>query len=95
MDSRRYTHIVSGIFGWIERFVPDIEDKIIKEINLYKSAAGDFGRNIEVRARNNLLPSHGGGFPNLSWLAIHILSQTCSVMSCKRNQIPFEQIVKT
>ncbi|KAL5170881.1 hypothetical protein HKD37_11G032478 [Glycine soja] len=94
--------IVSGMFDCIERLVPDtrIQDKIIKEINLYKSASGDFGRKMAVRARDNLLPSewwstYGGGCPNLSRLAIRILSQTSSVMSCKRNQIPFEQIINT
>nr|KYP44764.1 hypothetical protein KK1_033742 [Cajanus cajan] len=94
--------IVSGMFDCIERLIPDtrVQDKIIKEINLYKSAAGDFGRKMAVRARDNLLPSewwstYGGGCPNLSRLAIRILSQTSSMMSCKRNQIPFEQTVNT
>ncbi|KAI9102104.1 hypothetical protein K1719_023614 [Acacia pycnantha] len=77
-----------------------IQDKIIKEINLYKTAAGDFGRKMAVRARDNLLPAewwstYGGGCPNLARLAVHILSQTCSAMVCKRNQIPFEQIMNT
>lgn len=31
----------------------------------------------------------------MSRLAIRILSQTSSVMFCKRNQIPFEQIINT
>lgn len=39
--------------------------------------------------------TYGGGCPNLSRLAIRILSQTCSVVPCKRNQIPFEQIMNT
>ncbi|XP_061368956.1 uncharacterized protein LOC133311850 [Gastrolobium bilobum] len=97
-----HNEILSGMFDCIERLVPDtrIQDKIIKEINLYKSAAGDFGRKMAVRARDNLLPSewwstYGGGCPNLSRLAIRILSQTCSVMACKRNQIPFEQMIHT
>ncbi|XP_027336589.1 uncharacterized protein LOC113850304 isoform X2 [Abrus precatorius] len=97
-----HSEILSGMFDCIERLVPDtrVQDKIIKEINLYKSAAGDFGRKMAVRARDNLLPSewwstYGGGCPNLSRLAIRILSQTSSVMSCKRNQIPFEQIINT
>lgn len=94
--------ILSGMFDCIERLVPDtrVQDKIIKEINLYKSAAGDFGRKMAIRARDNLLPSewwstYGGSCPNLSRLAIRILSQTSSAMSCKRNQIPFEQIINT
>ncbi|KAK4273662.1 hypothetical protein QN277_017008 [Acacia crassicarpa] len=97
-----HSEILSGIFDCIERLVPDtrIQDKIIKEINLYKTAAGDFGRKMAVRARDNLLPAewwstYGGGCPNLARLAVHILSQTCSAMVCKRNQIPFEQIMNT
>lgn len=94
--------IRSGMLDCIERLVPDtrVQDKISKELNLYKSAAGDFGRKMAIRARDNLLPSewwstYGGGCPNLSRLAIRILSQTSSVMFCKRNQIPFEQIINT
>ncbi|CAL0301455.1 unnamed protein product [Lupinus luteus] len=97
-----HNEILSGMFDCIERLVPDtrVQDKITKEINLYKTAAGDFGRKMAVRARDNLLPSewwstYGGGCPNLSRLAIRILSQTCSVVSCKRNQIPFEQTMNT
>lgn len=94
--------IPSGMLDCIERLVPDtrVQDKINKELSLYKSAAGDFGRKMAIRARDNLLPSewwstYGGGCPNLSRLAIRILSQTSSVMFCKRNQIPFEQIINT
>ncbi|XP_019439457.1 PREDICTED: uncharacterized protein LOC109345111 [Lupinus angustifolius] len=97
-----HNEILSGVFDCIERLVPDtrVQDKIIKEINLYKTAAGDFGRKMAGRARDNLLPSewwstYGGGCPNLSRLAIRILSQTCSVVSCKRNRILFEQTMNT
>ncbi|KAL4330668.1 uncharacterized protein LOC107631283 [Arachis ipaensis] len=93
-----HSEILSGMFDCIERLVPDtrIQDKIIKEITLYKAGAGDFGRKMAVRARDNLLPSewwstYGGGCPNMSRLAIRILSQTCSLPIYKRNQIPFEQ----
>ncbi|OMO60760.1 putative Zinc finger, BED-type [Corchorus olitorius] len=50
--------ILSSMFDCIERLVPDIniQDQIIKEINLYKNASGDLGRPIAVRARDNLLP---------------------------------------
>ncbi|KAF7816411.1 DNA binding protein [Senna tora] len=97
-----HSEILSGMFDCIERLVPDtrVQDKIIKEINSYKTAAGDFGRKMAVRARDNLLPSewwstYGGGCPNLARLAIHILSQTCSVVVSKKSPIPFEQIVNT
>ncbi|KAJ7964543.1 HAT transposon superfamily [Quillaja saponaria] len=97
-----HSKILSGMFDCIERLVSDtkVQDKIIKEINSYKTAAGDFGRKMAVRARDSLLPAewwstYGGGCPNLTRLAIRILTQTCSSMGCKRNKIPFEQIHNT
>lgn len=56
-----HSEILSGMFDCIERLVPDtrVQDKIIKEINSYKTAAGDFGRKMAVRARDNLLPGKG------------------------------------
>jgi len=50
--------ISSGMLDCIERLVPEakVQDKIQKELNLYKSAAGDFGRKMAVRARHTLLP---------------------------------------
>ncbi|KAI4299546.1 hypothetical protein L6164_032993 [Bauhinia variegata] len=97
-----YSKISSGMLDCIERLVPDtrVQDRIIKEINSYKTAAGDFGRRMAVRARENLLPAewwstYGGGCPNLARLAVHILSQTCSAMSFNRNQIPIEQMLNT
>ncbi|RYR09861.1 uncharacterized protein LOC107643374 isoform X2 [Arachis ipaensis] len=94
--------ILSRLFDCIERLVPDtrIQDKIVKEITLYKTAAGDFGRKMAIRARNNLLPTewwstYGGGCPNLSRLSIRILSQTCSLPMYKRNQMSFEQKVNS
>ncbi|KAM1358914.1 hypothetical protein ACFX15_045122 [Malus domestica] len=97
-----HNEIVSRMFDCIERLVPDIkvQDEVIKEINLYKNAVGDLGRNLAVRARDNLLPAewwstYGGGCPNLARLAIRILSQTCSLVPCQDHQIPFEQLHKT
>ncbi|XP_048434286.1 uncharacterized protein LOC125468202 isoform X3 [Pyrus x bretschneideri] len=97
-----HNEIVSRMFDCIERLVPDIkvQDEVIKEINLYKNAVGDLGRNLAVRARDSLLPAewwstYGGGCPNLARLAIRILSQTCSLVPCQENQIPFEQLHKT
>ncbi|PKI72347.1 hypothetical protein CRG98_007217 [Punica granatum] len=94
--------IMSGTFDCIERFVSDfkVQDKIMKEINLYKSSSGDFGRKMAVRARDTLHPAewwstYGGGCPNLSRLAIRILSQTCSTVGCKNLWIPFDQIHET
>jgi len=122
--------ISSGMLDCIERLVPEakVQDKIQKELNLYKSAAGDFGRKMAVRARHTLLPgkktfcrcllmlcvclsvflnnyflcpvliiaewwsTYGGACPNLTRLAIRVLSQTCSSRVCERKHIPFEQI---
>lgn len=38
---------------------------------------------------------YGGGCPNLARLSARILSQTCSLIRCKQNQIPFEQLHET
>ncbi|KAG6535220.1 uncharacterized protein LOC122015432 [Zingiber officinale] len=91
--------ISSGVLDCIERLVPDAntQDKIQKELSLYKSSSGDFGRKMAIRARNTLLPAewwltYGGACPNLMRLAIHILSQTCSMRGSERVQVPFEQI---
>ncbi|XP_072995838.1 uncharacterized protein [Typha latifolia] len=92
--------ITSGMLDCIERLVPEvkIQDKIQKELNLYRSeGAGDFRRKMAIRARRSLLPAdwwytYGGACPNLSRLAIRILSQACSAKGCDRTRIPFEQI---
>uniref|UniRef100_A0A5B7C0P4 BED-type domain-containing protein n=1 Tax=Davidia involucrata TaxID=16924 RepID=A0A5B7C0P4_DAVIN len=96
-----HLHIRSLVYDCIEKLVPDtkIQDKIVKETTSYHNAAGDFGRKMAIRARDSLLPAewwstYGGGCPNLARLAIRILSQTCSLIGCKPNQIP-EQIQKT
>ncbi|XP_042475564.1 uncharacterized protein LOC122057512 [Macadamia integrifolia] len=90
--------IMSGMLDCIERLVPDtkIQDKITKELNSYKNAAGDLGRKMAIRARHTMLPvewwsTYGGGCPNLARLAIRILSQTCSANGFKQNQISFKQ----
>ncbi|KAF8395152.1 hypothetical protein HHK36_019093 [Tetracentron sinense] len=53
-----HNEISSGMLDCIERLVPDIkiQDKIIKELNAYKNAVGDFGRKMAIRARDTLLP---------------------------------------
>ncbi|KAL2940572.1 Vacuolar-sorting protein SNF8 [Bienertia sinuspersici] len=85
-----------------ERLVPDTKFriKIIKELTSYKTAAGDFGRKMAVRARESLLPSewwstYGGACPNLSRLAIRILSQCCSLTHCKKDLTTLEQMHNT
>ena len=58
----------------IERLVPEVkvQDKIQKELNLYKSAAADFGRKMAVRARHTLLPGKKTFRRCLSMLFIHL-----------------------
>ncbi|RWR81594.1 zf-BED domain-containing protein/DUF659 domain-containing protein/Dimer_Tnp_hAT domain-containing protein [Cinnamomum micranthum f. kanehirae] len=94
-----HTEVMSGMLDCIERLVPDIkiQDKINKELSSYKNASGDFGRKMAIRARNSLFPAdwwstYGGGCPNLTRLAIRILSQTCSTSGCNRDLIPVEHI---
>lgn len=93
------SEIISGMFDCIERLVTDtkVQDKIIKEINSYKSAAGDLGRKVAIRARESILPAewwltYGGGCPNLMRLAIRILSQTCRAIGSQRNLFSLDQI---
>uniref|UniRef100_A0A2P2J1R6 DNA binding protein n=2 Tax=Rhizophora mucronata TaxID=61149 RepID=A0A2P2J1R6_RHIMU len=97
-----HKEIVSRMFDCIEKLVPDskTQDKIVKEINSYKNAAGDFGRKMAIRSRGTLLPAewwstYGGSCPNLVRLAIRILSQTCSLIEHKKNQCCFEQMQHT
>ncbi|XP_052148295.1 uncharacterized protein LOC127767110 [Oryza glaberrima] len=94
------SEIFSGMLDCIERLVSDvkIQDKIQKELNVYRSeAAGDFRRQMAIRARRTLPPAewwytYGGACPNLTRLAVRILSQTCSAKGCDRRHISFEQI---
>ncbi|XP_022744587.1 uncharacterized protein LOC111295387 [Durio zibethinus] len=102
MEGDMPNEMLSGMLDCIEKLVPDVEvqDKISKEINSYKNAVGDFGRKMAVRARDTLLPAewwstYGGSCPNLARLAIHVLSQTCSTLGLKQNQIPFEKVHET
>ncbi|XP_068669482.1 uncharacterized protein [Aristolochia californica] len=94
-----HNEVMSGVLDCIERLVPDtkVQDKINKELSSYKNATGDFGRKIADRARYSLPPAdwwstYGGSCPNLTRLAIRILSQTCTATGFHRDHIPFEQI---
>lgn len=97
-----HLQIRSSVYDCVERLIPDttIQDKIVKETTSYRGAAGDFGRKIAIRGRETLLPAewwstYGGACPNLARLAIRILSQTCSLVGCRPNRIPFQQIHET
>ncbi|CAH8276622.1 unnamed protein product [Arabidopsis lyrata] len=97
------SELILSVLDCVERLVPDdkIQDKIIKELTSYKTAGGVFGRNLAIRARDTMLPAewwstYGESCLNLSRFAIRILSQTCSSsVSCRRNQIPVEQIFQS
>ncbi|XWS56608.1 hypothetical protein CRYUN_Cryun09bG0100900 [Craigia yunnanensis] len=102
MEGDMPNEMLSGMLDCIEKLVPDVkvQDKISKEINSYKNAVGDFGRKMAVRARDTLLPAewwstYGGSCPNLSRLAIRVLSQTCSTLGLMQYQIPFEKLHET
>ncbi|XP_044383749.1 uncharacterized protein [Triticum aestivum] len=92
--------VFSGMLDCVERLVSDvkIQDKIQKELNMYRSeAAGDFRRQMAIRARRTLPPAewwymYGGACPNLTRLAVRVLSQTSSAKGCDRTHIPFEQL---
>jgi hypothetical protein len=92
--------VFSGMLDCIERLVSDvkIQDKIQRELNMYRSeSAGDFRRQMAIRSRRTLPPAewwytYGGACPNLTRLAVCILSQTCSARGCDRSHIPFEEV---
>lgn len=84
--------IMSGMFDCIERFVTDtsIQDKIIKEMNSYKTAVGDFGRNIAIRSRETLLPGEAHlllaatclGYIEMQSISLHMLYDIFFSLSC-------------
>lgn len=59
LEGDAHLQIRSLVYDCIEKLVPDpkIQDKIMKETASYHGAAGDFGRKMAIRARDNLLPS--------------------------------------
>ncbi|KAG6744580.1 hypothetical protein POTOM_051216 [Populus tomentosa] len=102
IEEDMHTKILSRMFDCIERLVPgtEVQDKIVKELTMYKNAEGDLGRKMAIRARDTLLPAdwwsaYGGACPNLARLAIRILSQTCSSIGCSHNHIHFEKVYRT
>lgn len=64
--------VVSGMFDCIERLVRDahVQDMISREISLYKSSSGDFGRKMAVRAKDLMLP--GEGLSLTRFLSFHL-----------------------
>ncbi|KAG6768985.1 hypothetical protein POTOM_024600 [Populus tomentosa] len=58
IEGDMHNKILSRMFDCIERLVPDteVQDKIVKELTLYKNAEGDLGKKLAIRARGTLLP---------------------------------------
>ena len=52
--------IIDGLYQTIERLVPtaEVQDKISKELSLYKNVEGLFGKQICIRGRNQLAPGN-------------------------------------
>nr|GMC92819.1 hAT transposon superfamily [Ipomoea batatas] len=94
--------IRSLVYDCVEKLAPDpnVQDKIVIETTAYQKAAGEFGRDMAVRARETLLPgdwwsAFSGGCPNLAQFATRILSQTCSLISGKPSRDLSERINRT
>ncbi|KAF8392528.1 hypothetical protein HHK36_022871 [Tetracentron sinense] len=89
--------VMSGLYDVIERLIPEVEiqEKISRELILYKNAEGLFGRTLVIRQRD-ILPvaewwdNYGASTPHLQQLACRILSLTCSASGCERNWSVFE-----
>lgn len=99
IEGEMHNEVLSKMFDCIEKLVPEteVQDGIVKELNIYKNADGDLGRKMAIRARETLLPgewwsAYGGACPHLSRLAIRILSQTCSTIGYRPSHIPFEKV---
>ncbi|XP_057786587.1 uncharacterized protein LOC131004005 [Salvia miltiorrhiza] len=81
-----------GLYDTIRRLVPskDAQDKILEEMESYKSRGGLFGSDLAERQRKKIAPAqwwrmYGHSTPNLQQLAIKILGLTCSASECERN----------
>ncbi|GAV79934.1 LOW QUALITY PROTEIN: hypothetical protein CFOL_v3_23396, partial [Cephalotus follicularis] len=75
----------------IQRLATNIEkqDKITKELTVYKTDEGLCGMPVAIRHRKTKAPvewsSYGSSNPNLQQFSIKILSLTCSSSRCERN----------
>ncbi|XP_010525599.1 PREDICTED: uncharacterized protein LOC104803372 [Tarenaya hassleriana] len=91
--------VMKGVFECIARLsrTAEMEDKIITEMDTYKSAEGLFGLPTAIRSRSirslaKWWSSFGSSTPNLQKFAIKILSLTCSATGCERNWGIFQHI---
>lgn len=93
------SEVMEGLFDCISRMIPDLgtQDKILAELDLYKSSQGLFGMPMAIRQRQSLAPAkwwslYGSAAPNLRKFAIRILSLTCSATGCERNWGVFQHV---
>ncbi|XP_042979597.1 uncharacterized protein LOC122309878 [Carya illinoinensis] len=76
---------------------PDDQDKIIEELDLYRTSVGEFGHSLAIRQRDKLNPiawwsQFGCEVPTFQKFAVRILSQCCSATRCERNWSTFDFI---
>ncbi|XP_042012029.1 uncharacterized protein LOC121760424 [Salvia splendens] len=69
----------------------------MKQLEIYKAAAGLFASDIAKEQINEMPPAdwwslHGASAPLLQKFALKVLSLTCSASGCERNWSVFEQI---
>ncbi|XP_057418793.1 uncharacterized protein LOC130713003 [Lotus japonicus] len=91
--------VQKGVYDCVERLSPtdELRKKILTELPIYKSGGGMFGSKFAIEQRGTIAPAqwwrmYGQSTPNLTKLAIKILSLTCSASGCERNWSVFEQI---
>ncbi|XP_042492165.1 uncharacterized protein LOC122071810 [Macadamia integrifolia] len=87
----------------IERMVPDlaVQDKIIRESQMYRKCEGSFSRSLAIKQRKagegaldpiSWWETHGSLAPTLQQYAIRILGLCCSASGCERNWSTFDFI---
>lgn len=95
----RDKEVMTGLYNYIERLVPTIEeqDKVCAELPIYTKGEGIFNLPMAKRQRSTRAPadwwaSYGSSAPSLQKFAIRILSLTCNSSGCKRNWSVFEHL---
>ncbi|KAL0907529.1 hypothetical protein M5K25_021944 [Dendrobium thyrsiflorum] len=82
---------LKNISGFSEEEVDTIYDNLSKNPTLIPSFLSK-PADSKARWMPEWWSTYGGSCPNLTRLAIHILSQTCSARGPERTHIPFEQL---
>lgn len=91
--------IQKGLLDCIEALEPDITSQVMitNNINFYEEAVGDFGRPVALHGRDSLAPAtwwslYGTDYPDLQRLAVRILSQSCTIIQCRKSLSVFKYI---